>query len=153
MVKYSRLQSTLSPMRRICVVMVPPLFLPVPDLGDKVLAPQVGPMSVAAGPCSCSWRSTTICVAMPAWSVPGTQAVLKPAHAVVARGVHDRLVERMAHVQRAGHVGGGSWMQKFRLIWTGIADRVAGQDRSWVRWVLKNSGTPGDAAGPPGVAG
>ena len=43
---------------------------------------------------------------MPAWSVPGTHSVLKPLHAVVARQrVHDRLVERMAHVQRAGHVG------------------------------------------------
>ena len=29
-------------------------------------------------PLSCSWRSTTICVAMPAWSVPGTHSVLWP---------------------------------------------------------------------------
>ena len=25
-----------------------------------------------------SWRSTTFCVAMPAWSVPGTQSVFLP---------------------------------------------------------------------------
>jgi hypothetical protein len=32
---------------------------------------------------------------------------------VVARQrVHDGLVERVAHVQRAGHIGGGSWMAK-----------------------------------------
>ncbi len=81
MVKYSRLQSTLSPMRRICVVMV----LPLSSFHSHTLATKflrasagVGPMSWRLMPSACSWRSTTICVAMPAWSVPGTQTVLAP---------------------------------------------------------------------------
>ena len=28
--------------------------------------------------CPCSWRSTTICVAIPAWSVPNTHSILSP---------------------------------------------------------------------------
>ncbi|MNV92475.1 hypothetical protein D3C71_1870780 [compost metagenome] len=81
MVKYSRSQSTLSPMRRICVVMVlPDCSFHSQTLLTKFLRASVGvgPMSWRLMPCSCSWRSTTICVAMPAWSVPGTQVVLKP---------------------------------------------------------------------------
>ncbi|KAF1042243.1 MAG: hypothetical protein GAK34_02828 [Delftia tsuruhatensis] len=82
MVKYSRLQSTLSPMRRIWPVMVLPLwFFHSQTLLTKFLRASggVAPMSWRlAMPCSCSWRSTTICVAMPAWSVPGTQTVLWP---------------------------------------------------------------------------
>jgi len=72
-VKYSRRQSTVSPMRRICVVMVLPLF----SFHSHTLATKfLRPMSRRCTPCSCNWRSTTICVAMPAWSVPGTQTVL-----------------------------------------------------------------------------
>ena len=81
MVKYSRLQSTLVPMRRIWLVMVLPLCsFHSQTLEMKFLRASggVAPMSWRLMPCSCSWRSTTICVAMPAWSVPGTQAVLKP---------------------------------------------------------------------------
>ncbi len=56
------------------------LFFPFPDLGDKVLARLggVGPRSWRLMPWACNWRSTTIWVAMPAWSVPGIQAVLTP---------------------------------------------------------------------------
>ncbi len=36
------------------------------------------PRSWRERPASWSWRSTTIWVAMPAWSVPGTHSVLKP---------------------------------------------------------------------------
>ena len=75
-VKYSCDQSTLSPMRRIWRGDgVAGLLLPLPDLRDEVLAAQV---VARLSLCSCSWRSTTICVAMPAWSVPGTHSVLKP---------------------------------------------------------------------------
>ena len=35
------------------------------------------PTSSFVLPSAASWRSTTTCVAMPAWSVPGTQRVLK----------------------------------------------------------------------------
>jgi hypothetical protein len=46
---------------------------------------------------------------MPAWSVPGIHSRVVARHAVVAReAVHDGLVERMAHVQGAGHIG---WRQ------------------------------------------
>ena len=79
--KYSRLQSTLSPMRRIWLVMV----LPDSSFHSQTLLTKflrasagVGPMSWRLMPLACSWRSTTIWVAMPAWSVPGIQAVLKP---------------------------------------------------------------------------
>ena len=81
MVKYSRLQSTLSPMRRIWVVMVLPLSsFHSQTLEMKFLRASVGvgPMSWRLVPALWSWRSTTIWVAMPAWSVPGIQTVLKP---------------------------------------------------------------------------
>ena len=53
-----------------------------------------------------SWRSTTIWVAMPAWSVPGCHSTSLAAHALEAdEHVLQRVVERMAHVQRAGDVG------------------------------------------------
>ena len=75
MVKYSRVQSTLAPMRRICCVMV----LPECSFHSHTRATKfLRPRSWRVWPFSCSWRSTTICVAMPAWSVPGIQAVLKP---------------------------------------------------------------------------
>ncbi len=75
MVKYSRLQSTVSPRRRIWVVMVLPDF----SFHSQTFFTKSGrPRSWRLMPCSCNWRSTTICVAMPAWSVPGIQAVLKP---------------------------------------------------------------------------
>ena len=73
MVKYSRLQSTLSPMRRIWVVMVLPLF----SFHSQTFWVKASrPKSWRLMFCSCNWRSTTICVAMPAWSVPGIHAVL-----------------------------------------------------------------------------
>ena len=81
MVKYSRLQSTLSPMRRIWrVIVFPDSSFHSHTLAIKFLRASVGvaPMAWRLMPLSCSWRSTTIWVAMPAWSVPGTQAVLKP---------------------------------------------------------------------------
>ena len=43
---------------------------------------------------------------MPAWSVPGCHSTSLPAHALEARqDVLQRVVERVAHVQRAGDVG------------------------------------------------
>jgi hypothetical protein len=36
------------------------------------------PRSWRDTPCASSWRSTTIWVAMPAWSVPGCHRVLNP---------------------------------------------------------------------------
>ncbi|MDT4801767.1 hypothetical protein FQZ97_344790 [compost metagenome] len=74
-VKYSRLQSTVSPMRRICSVMVLPDFsFHSHTRATKFLRPRSWRLTF----CSCSWRSTTIWVAMPAWSVPGTHSVLAP---------------------------------------------------------------------------
>ena len=63
-------------------------------------------MSRRPGSCrSISCRSTTICVAMPAWSVPGCHSTSLPAHALeAAQDVLQRVVERVAHVQRAGDV-------------------------------------------------
>ena len=43
---------------------------------------------------------------MPAWSVPGCHSTSRAAHALEAgQDVLQRVVERMAHVQRAGDVG------------------------------------------------
>ena len=62
-VKYSRLQSTLSPRRRIWLVMVAPLLaFQSQTWATKFLRPR----SWRLWPLSCSCRSTTICVAMPA---------------------------------------------------------------------------------------
>ena len=62
-------------MRRIWRVMVEPeLSFQSHTCFTKVSRPR----SWRLMPASCSWRSTTICVAMPAWSVPGTHSVLKP---------------------------------------------------------------------------
>ena len=70
---------------------------------EELLAAQV-----ARGRCclrASSWRSTTICVAMPAWSVPGSHSTSLAAHALEAdQDVLQRVVERMADVQRAGDV-------------------------------------------------
>ena len=104
MVKRSLAQSQRAPRRRSWRVIAPPLSrLPLPDLGDEVLA--------ADSRCACSWRSsswrsTTIWVAMPAWSVPTTHSASLPCMPRVAdEDVLQRVVERMADVQRAGDVG------------------------------------------------
>ena len=75
MVKYSRVQSAEQPMRRICSVIVPPDTLFHAHTFSKKPA---RPKSWRDTPSSANWRSTTIWVAMPAWSVPGIQAVLQP---------------------------------------------------------------------------
>ena len=54
---------------------------------------------------SASSRSTTIWVAMPAWSRPGCQRVSKPRiRCQRVSDVHQRVVEGVAHVQAAGDV-------------------------------------------------
>jgi hypothetical protein len=75
MVKYSCFQATESPMRRIWRVMV----VPDSSFHSQTLATKfLRPRSWRLLPSPCSLRSTTICVAMPAWSVPGTHSVLWP---------------------------------------------------------------------------
>ena len=84
-------------------MMVPPYFvLPRPDAFDELLAADVAPV----GSCrSISWRSTTICVAMPAWSVPGCHSTSRPRmRSKRHEDVLQRVVERVPHVQRARHV-------------------------------------------------
>jgi hypothetical protein len=109
MVKYSCCQSTLSPMRRICVVMVLPDFsFHSHTRATKFLRPRSWRLTF----CSCSWRSTTIWVAMPAWSVPGTQSVLKP----FMRWYRVRLsmmvwLNACPMCSVPVTLGGGSWMQ------------------------------------------
>ena len=74
-VKYSYFQATESPIRRIWRVIVEPL---VSFQSQTWSMNFLRPRSWRLRPASWSWRSTTICVAMPAWSVPGTQSVLSP---------------------------------------------------------------------------
>ena len=50
------------------------LALPRPDPFGEGLAAEV----LRSVPSLASWRSTIICVAMPAWSVPGTQREVSP---------------------------------------------------------------------------
>ncbi len=76
MVKRSRDQSQEAPSRFSWLTIVPP---------DSAFHAQTRsrnfsrPMSRRPGSCrSMSWRSTTICVAMPAWSVPGCHSTSLP---------------------------------------------------------------------------
>ena len=101
-VKRSRVQSTDAPSRRIWFVIVEP---------DSSFHSQTRstnfarPRSWRDLPSAASWFSTIFCVAMPAWSVPPCHRCRRAAHAVIAdQRVHDRLLERVAHVQRAGDV-------------------------------------------------
>ena len=75
MVKRSRVQSSEKPIRRSCWRILPPLCS-----FHSRRAPRTprgrGPPCVF--PSFASWRSTTICVAMPAWSRPGSQSASKP---------------------------------------------------------------------------
>ena len=104
MVKRSRDQSQEAPSRLSWLMMVPP---------DSAFQAQTfsrnfsRPSARRSGSWrSMSWRSTTIWVAMPAWSVPGCQSTSLAAHALEARQhVLQGVVERMAHMQRAGDVG------------------------------------------------
>ena len=107
MVKRSRAQSHEAPRRlQLADDGAAGFGLPLPDALQEFLAARA-----RAGRCSCrstSWRSTTICVAMPAWSVPGCQSASLPAHALVAdQDVLQRVVERVAHVQEPVTFGGG----------------------------------------------
>ncbi len=75
MVKRSRGQSSEAPSRRNCCVMVPP------DFAFHCQTRSTNPSRPSARrsvPCSASSRSTTICVAMPAWSVPGCHSTSRP---------------------------------------------------------------------------
>jgi hypothetical protein len=102
MVKYSRPQSTLSPMRRIWRVMVAPeLAFQSHTWATKFLRPR-------------SWRTGPVLQLALDDDLRGDAGVVGArhpqrvvaAHAVVAgQRVHDGLVERVAHVQRARHVG------------------------------------------------
>ena len=77
MVKRSRLQSGESPSRRIWRTMVPPDCA----FHSQTLATNASRPSSRRPwllPDAASWRSTTICVAMPAWSVPGCQSTSWP---------------------------------------------------------------------------
>ena len=64
------------------------------------------PRSCRVSPSLASSRSTTFCVAMPAWSLPGTHSVGSAVQAVIAdQRILDRGGDGMAQVQHAGDVG------------------------------------------------
>jgi hypothetical protein len=72
-VKYSRDQSHEAPSRRICRVMVEPDF----SFHSQTRFTKASrPSARRLVPSASSWRSTTIWVAMPAWSVPGCHRTL-----------------------------------------------------------------------------
>ena len=71
MVKRSRLQSTPSPMRRIC----PPMVPPDSRFQSHTLSMNSSrPKSSLVLPSTASCFSTTLWVAMPAWSMPGSHS-------------------------------------------------------------------------------
>ena len=75
MVKRSRRQSTDEPMRRICDEML----LPVLCFHSQTLAMKASrPMAWGEMPWASSCRSTTICVAICAWSVPVCHSARAP---------------------------------------------------------------------------
>ncbi|MDT4861616.1 hypothetical protein FQZ97_962280 [compost metagenome] len=71
------------------------------------------PRSWRDTPWPSSWRSTTICVAMPAWSVPGTHSVLAPSMRAW-RASPSMMVWLKAWPMCSVPVtfGGGSWIAK-----------------------------------------
>ena len=76
MVKRSRDQSQEAPRRFSWLTMVPPLSAFHSQTRSRNFS---RPMSRRPGSCrSINWRSTTICVAMPAWSVPGCHSTSLP---------------------------------------------------------------------------
>ncbi len=76
MVKRSRDQSQDAPSRFSWLMMVPPLSAFHSHTRSRNFS---RPMARRPGCCrSISCRSTTICVAMPAWSVPGCQSTSRP---------------------------------------------------------------------------
>ena len=86
MVKRSRAQSQVAPSRRSCFRIVPPdSSRQAQTFSMKASRPIVSVLPFFGGmprssaiPCSASIRSTTIWVAMPAWSVPGCHSTLRP---------------------------------------------------------------------------
>jgi len=108
MVKRSRDQSGEVPRRAFVCDGVAGIFFPLPHFFDELFRPR----SWREMPCESSWRSTTIWVAIPAWSVPVAKACCHRAYVITRERVHQGLVEAMPHVQRAGDVWRGNWMQK-----------------------------------------
>ena len=91
--------------------------LPVPHLGDEILAPEI--MARQAGILQLALDHDLRGDARVVGA--GQPQRVEAAHAVVARQrIHDGLVERVAHVQRAGHVG--RW-QLDRERWLGRIER------------------------------
>ena len=109
--KYSRLQSIEAPNLLICLVIVDP---------DCSFHSQTFSKNFSR-PRSCleiflasNWRSTTIWVAIPAWSVPGTQRVFLPC--IRAWRVSPSMMVWLNACPIWSvpvTLGGGSWMQKF----------------------------------------
>ena len=108
-VKRSRVQSPDAPSRRICRVIAPPDS----SFHDQTRSTNASrPMSWRDVPSALSCCSTTICVAMPAWSVPTCQSVSSP------RIRCQRTITSISVCWNAWPMcsvpvtfGGGSWMQ------------------------------------------
>ena len=73
--KRSRAQSQEAPNRFSCRRIVPPDWA---FHSQTRLMKASRPSASREVPSSISFRSTTFCVAMPAWSIPGIQRVLRP---------------------------------------------------------------------------
>jgi len=96
-------QSAEVPRRRICrSMMSPDCAFHCHTRSMKASRPSESRVSPL--PSIARLRDTTISVAMPAWSVPTCHSVSNPRMRWYEPAHHQRLLERMAHVQGAGDV-------------------------------------------------
>jgi hypothetical protein len=139
MVKYSCAQLTLAPTRRICWVMV----LPLSSFHSQTLAMKAGrPRSWRDRPCSCNWRSTTIWVAMPAWSVPGTHRVLWPS--MRWRRVNASItvwLNAWPMCRVPVTLGGGSWTQNEGLAASSVGAYRPSRSQVGPQWASRAAGS------------
>ena len=104
MVKRSRDQSHDAPRRRNCCEMIPPDSAFHSHTRFRNASRPMARRSVLFS--FWSNRSTTIWVAMPGMVGAGLPQHIAPAHPLEAdQDILDGIVERMAHVERARHVG------------------------------------------------
>ena len=112
-VKYSLLQSIEAPRRRIWRVMV----LPEDSFQSHTFSKNFSrPKSWRETFWASSWRSTTIWVAIPAWSVPGTHKVFLPdMRAWRTRPSMMVWLKACPMCRVPVTLGGGSWIEKSSL--------------------------------------
>src|ERR1700733_1851871 len=144
MVKYSRLQSTLVPSRFIWSRIAPPYRLfPSPTRFTNASRP----ISCRVLPSAVSARSTSICVAIPAWSVPGTHSAVSPNILCQRIIMSDSACSNMCPMCRNPvTLGGGSSMVNFFVVacvpsdgTTAPSGETMSNSFSWTQYLAQRS--------------